>query len=250
TATANQIIEVTAVNDAPVAVDDSYSVAEEGTVTLTPLDLDSDLDGDILTIVSINGIPLTPGTAQTINVLNGTVSVSDTGVITFTGDTDFNGTVIFPYVITDGTDTATADQIIEVTPVNDAPVAVDDNYTVSEESTVILTPLDLDSDIDGDILSIVSINGTLLTPGTEQVITTPNGTVNIDAAGVITFTPSDNYNGTETFAYVITDGTATATANQIIEVTGVNDVPVAVDDSYSVAEEGTVTLTPLDLDSD
>ncbi|PXY38630.1 hypothetical protein DMB65_21975, partial [Flavobacterium cheongpyeongense] len=71
-----------------------------------------------------------------------------------------------PYVITDGTATATANELISVSPANDAPVAVNDNYTVAEEGTVTLTPLSLDTDTDGDTLSITSINGTALTPGT------------------------------------------------------------------------------------
>ncbi|MGK0355420.1 MAG: hypothetical protein ACJATY_001050, partial [Spirosomataceae bacterium] len=118
-----------------------------------------------------------------------------------------------------GTATATANEVISVTPVNDAPVAVDDNYTTPEDVAVILTPLDLDTDLEGDPLSIVSINGTALTPGIPQTITVPNGTVTTDAGGVITFTPDANYNGSVTFPYVITDGTATATANEVISVT-------------------------------
>ncbi|TYB74553.1 tandem-95 repeat protein, partial [Bizionia saleffrena] len=247
---------------------DGSTTTETATVTVTVNPID-DANDDIATtdedtavtidVIDNDGFQGVYGTDYEVTdataPANGTLVINPDGTITYTPDADFNGTDTFDYTVTvtnsDGsTTTETATVTIMVTPVNDAPVAVDDNYTVSEESTVILTPLDLDSDIDGDILSIVSINGTLLTPGTVQVITTPNGTVNIDAAGVITFTPSDNYNGTETFGYVITDGTATATANQIIEVTAVNDAPVAVDDSYSVAEEGTVTLTPLDLDSD
>ncbi|WP_281925872.1 Ig-like domain-containing protein, partial [Flavobacterium collinsii] len=254
TATANQQITVTAVNDAPVAVNDIYTVAEEGTVTLTPLALDSDVDGDTLSITSINGTTLTGG-VQTIAVTNGTVNISATGVITFTPAANFNSAtpVSIAYVISDGNGgTATANQQITVTAVNDAPVAVNDIYTVAEEGTVTLTPLALDSDVDGDTLSITSINGTTLTGGVQTIAVT-NGTVNISATGVITFTPAANFNSATpvSIAYVISDGNGgTATANQQITVTAVNDAPVAVNDIYTVAEEGTVTLTPLALDSD
>ncbi|MFH6990840.1 Ig-like domain-containing protein, partial [Flavobacterium collinsii] len=67
-----------------------------------------------------------------------------------------------------------------------------------------------------------------------------NGTVNISATGVITFTPSANFNSATpvSIAYVISDGNGgTATANQQITVTAVNDAPVAVNDIYTVAEE-------------
>jgi len=254
TATANQLITVTAVNDNPVAVDDVYTVAEDATVTLNPLALDSDLDGDTLSITSIGGTTLTGG-AQTITVTNGTVNISAGGVITFTPSANFNSAtaISIPYVINDGHGgTATANQLITVTAVNDNPVAVNDVYTVTEDATVTLNPLALDSDLDGDTLSITSINGTTLT-GTAQTITVSNGTVNISAAGVITFTPSANYNSAMAISipYVINDGHGgTATANQLITVTAVNDNPVAVDDVYNVTEDATVTLNPLALDSD
>ncbi|KIQ16499.1 hypothetical protein RT99_20760 [Flavobacterium sp. MEB061] len=254
TATANQLITVTAVNDNPVAVDDIYTVAEDATVTLNPLALDSDLDGDTLSITSINGTTLT-GTTQTITVTNGTVNISAVGVITFTPSANFNSAtaISIPYVINDGHGgTDTANQLITVTAVNDNPVAVDDIYTIAEDATVTLNPLALDSDLDGDTLSITSIGGTTLTGG-AQTIPVTNGTVNISAAGVITFTPSANFNSATAISipYVISDGHGgTATANQLITVTAVNDNPVAVNDVYTVAEDATVTLNPLALDSD
>ncbi|KQX02188.1 Ig-like domain-containing protein [Flavobacterium sp. Root420] len=252
TATANELITVTAANDAPVAVDDIYTVAEDATVTLNPLALDTDLDGDTLTVTSINGTALT-GSAQTITVPNGTVNISAVGVITFTPNANYNSAtaISIPYVISDGTATATANELITVTAVNDAPVAVDDIYTVAEDATVTLNPLALDTDLDGDTLTVTSINGTALT-GSAQTITVPNGTVNISAVGVITFTPNANYNSATAISipYVISDGTATGTANELITVTAVNDAPVAVDDIYTVAEDATVTLNPLALDTD
>ncbi|RYE22458.1 MAG: tandem-95 repeat protein [Sphingobacteriales bacterium] len=226
TSTANEIITVTPVNDPPVAVDDNYTVPEDGgPITLLPLTGDTDPDGNTLTITSINGTTLTPGTAQTITVLNGTVNIAADGTITFTPAPNFNGNVSFPYTISDGNGgTSTANEIITITPVNDPPVAVDDNYITPRNTTVTLLPQPNDSDIDGNTLTIVSINGTTLTPGTAQTITVPNGTVYVAANGTITFEPAPNYMGTVTFPYVITDGTTTATANQIILITA--PVPV------------------------
>ncbi len=74
---------------------------------------------------------------------------------------------------------------------------------MAEDGTAIaLTPLTGDSDPDGGTLSITSINGTLLTPGTAQVIAVTNGTVNVSAAGVITFTPAPDYSGSVSFPYI------------------------------------------------
>ncbi|KIQ18416.1 hypothetical protein RT99_17645, partial [Flavobacterium sp. MEB061] len=229
---ANQLITVTAVNDNPVAVNDVYTVAEDATVTLNPLALDSDLDGDTLSITSIGGTTLTGG-VQTIPVTNGTVNISVAGVITFTPSANFNSAtaISIPYVISDGHGgTDTANQLITVTAVNDNPVAVDDIYTVAEDATVTLNPLALDTDLEGDTLSITSINGTTLTGGVQTIPVT-NGTVNISATGVITFTPSANFNSATAISipYVISDGHGgTDTANQLITVTAVNDNPVAV----------------------
>ncbi|WP_151895358.1 cadherin-like domain-containing protein, partial [Patiriisocius marinistellae] len=191
-----------------------------------------------------------PGTAQTIAVDNGTVTIDAAGVITFTPDANFNGDVVIPYVITDGTATATANENITVDPINDAPVAVDDDYTVDEDDSVVLTPLDLDTDLDGDTLTIESINGTALTPGTAQTIAVDNGTVAIDAAGVITFTPDANFNGDVVIPYVITDGTATAIANENITVTSINDGPVAVDDTATTDEDIPVLIDVTANDTD
>ena len=252
TSTANIEITVTAVNDGPVAVKDVYTVAEDNTIPLTPLANDTDADGDALSIASINGTALTGG-VQTIAVPNGTVNISASGAITFTPAANFNSTtpISFPYVITDGSLTSTANIEITVTAVNDGPVAVKDVYTVAEDNTIPLTPLANDTDADGDALSIASINGTALTGGV-QTIAVPNGTVNISASGAITFTPAANFNSTTpiSFPYVITDGSLTSTANIEITVTAVNDGPVAVKDVYTVAEDNTIPLTPLANDTD
>ena len=64
---------VSAVNDAPVAVDDSFTVAEDGTsAALNLTGNDTDVDLDTLSVLSIGSTTLTPGTAQSISVTNGT----------------------------------------------------------------------------------------------------------------------------------------------------------------------------------
>ncbi|MEZ0131493.1 Ig-like domain-containing protein, partial [Flavobacterium sp. LBUM151] len=149
TATANELITVTAVNDTPVAVNDLYTINENTTVTLNPLALDTDLDGDTLSITSINGTTLTGG-AQTITVTNGTVNISTVGVITFTPSANFNSAtaISIPYVISDGHGgTATANELITVNAVNDNPTAVDDLYTINEDTTLTLNPLALDTTV-------------------------------------------------------------------------------------------------------
>lgn len=242
------------INHVPVAVDDIYSATEDVALTLTPVNLDSDPDWDTLNVTSINGTNLT-GTSQVITVANGTVNISASGLTTFIPNANFNSptALIIPYVISDGNGgTATANMYITVTAVNDNPVAIDDIYTITEDISVTLSPLNLDSDIEDGTLSVTSINGTTLI-GAVQTIPVAHGTINISAAGVITFTPDENFNSATAIRipYTISDGNGgTATANQLITVTAVNDNPVAVDDIYTVAEDETATLNPLNLDSD
>ncbi|MFD1602081.1 Ig-like domain-containing protein, partial [Flavobacterium artemisiae] len=253
--TATVTITVTPVNDAPTAVNDTYSVNEDNTVTLTPLSNDSDVDGDAISLVSINGTAVTGG-VQSITVSNGTVNISALGVITFTPDANFNSAtaVSIPYVITDGTLTATANILVTVNAVNDAPTAVNDTYSVNEDNTVNLTPLSNDSDVDGDAISLVSINGTAVTGGVQS-ITVSNGTVNISVLGVITFTPDANFNSATAVSipYVITDGTLTATANILVTVNAVNDAPITNNDTNgsipSIANATAINaLTASDVD--
>jgi Bacterial Ig domain len=97
--------------------------------------------------------------------------------------------------------------IFEVYIPNCPPVAVDDTYTTTGTAPVTLAPLLGDNDPDnGDVIKIYSINGTPLTPGTAQVIAiTGKGVVNIDAAGVIKFTPNTGFVGPANIPYIIQD---------------------------------------------
>ncbi|ABW32877.1 tandem-95 repeat protein [Acaryochloris marina] len=226
-------------NDPPVAVDDAFTIAEDTTTAV--LDLlgnDTDLDGDTLSIESIVGIALTPGTAQSIAVTNGTVNVSATGDITFTPDANYNGSVSFDYVVTDGTATDTGTVNITVNPVNDAPIAADDTVTTDEDVAVVIDAallLGNDTDIDGDTLSI----GSVTDPS--------NGTLVDNNDGTYTYTPDANYTGPDAFTYTISDGnggTDTATVN--ITVRSTNDPPVAVDDAVTTDEDVAITGNVLD----
>lgn len=127
---------------------------------------------------------------------------------------------------------------------NRVPVAVTDSYSVAEDGTITLTPIIADTDPDGDVLTVTSIHGTTLT-GAAQVIAVPNGTVNVTAAGVISFTPTLNYVGTSTFAYIVSDGKGgTATANQVIAINAVNDTPMnSVPVAQTTAEDTAIILS-------
>ncbi|MEL4245312.1 cadherin-like domain-containing protein, partial [Shewanella xiamenensis] len=174
------------------AVNDEYTVNEDGSVSINLLANDSAPDGG-LAIVSINGVALTGG-AQNIAVTNGTVVIAANGSMTFVPNENFNGNISFNYVAKDADgDTDTATVSIKVNSVDDPVDAVNDEYTVNEDGSVSINLLANDSAPDGG-LAIVSINGVALTGGAQNIAVT-NGTVVIAANGSMTFVPNENFNG-------------------------------------------------------
>ena len=222
--TASVSVSVPATALPPTANPDSNTVLEDTTLSVDAasglLSNDTDPNGDALTVTmfEVEGVMYTAGT--TVDFTEGSITINADGSYEFIPIENFNGNVPqISYTIDDGnggTDIGTLD--ITVDPVNDAPVAINDVYTVTENNNLTLNPLNQDTDIDGDLLSIESINGIAITPGTAQTIPVPNGIVTVTASGRIIFTPDTDFIGLVSFPYVITDGTVTATADQTIEV--------------------------------
>ena len=202
--TAHAFITVTPVNDAPIAVDDSFTVAEDGSVSVPVLGNDSDVDGDTLTVTHVDGIAITDG-GPSVTVANGTVALVG-GQLVFTPDADYHGPASFSYTITDGTVSATADVAGTVTPGNDAPIAVDDTSRTREGAAVDIDVLKNDSDPDGDPLRVIAA-------------TSSHGTVLVRPNGSIRFTPAAGFSGNAQITYVVSDGRGgTSTARVSVEV--------------------------------
>ncbi|GAL30669.1 T1SS secreted agglutinin RTX [Vibrio variabilis] len=219
-------VDVLPINDAPVSGDLAYSVDEDGSVTLSQeqlLSQASDVEGDDLTASN-----LTAGD-------NATVTVNEDGSFTITPDADFNGDIDLSFDISDGTDTTVATADLTVNPVNDAAVVENVGYTIQEDGSLTFTDEQLlagASDIDGDDLSVADVSYT----GTDGVFT-DNGD------GTYTFSPNENFNGDVDLSFSVSDGTTTTEANIDVTVESVNDVPVAGSTSYSVDEDGIITLS-------
>jgi len=235
-ATETVTVEVTPVNDAPVALDDAWAVPADAT---TPLDValnDQDVDGDALALLA-NSEPahgvLVPSTTP-----DGRPSFD------YTPDAGYAGPDTFTYLACDPAglcDEATV--TLEVGGANGNPEAVDDAATTPEETPVVVAVLDNDSDPDGDGLTVASA-------------TTPaHGQVTVLADGTVLYAPDGDFAGTDSFLYTVCDAPAEgapacATAEVVVDVTPVNDPPVAVDDAASVAAGQPATVTPADNDSD
>ncbi|EKQ69168.1 pre-peptidase C family protein [Leptolyngbyaceae cyanobacterium JSC-12] len=219
-----------AVNRPPIAVNDIFSVAEEGTLIATSV-LANDNDPDFT-------LPLT---AQLIagpaNALSFTLNPN--GSFTYTPIANFSGSDTFTYRAVDalGGSSNTATVVINVSNVNDPPIAVDDSFITQEDQPItngaVLTN---DTDVDNTLpLSAQLISG----PANAIAFTfNPNGT--------FSYTPRENFSGSDRFTYVVVDalGAISNTATVSITVTPVNDAPLARNDGpFIVRAGGTLSIT-------
>jgi hypothetical protein len=182
-------VTVTSVNDAPVAADDSLTLAEDVQGQVDVLLNDSDVEGDPLAVTgSTNGA-------------HGTVSCLPGGTCTYVPAADYAGADSFSYTVSDGaggTDTGTVS--VGVSAENDAPVADDDVLTTQVDTPGSVNVLMGDLDADGDALAVEA--GSWSDP--------QHGSVGCnETTGVCTYTPDGGYGGPDSFTYTVTDGLAT-----------------------------------------
>ena len=228
-------ITVNAVNDAPVAVADNYTTAEDTALTVAApgvLGNDTDVEGRTLTAVLVNG------------PAHGTLTLNADGSFAYTPAANFNGTDSFTYKGSDGSrrfDPGDGDD--HVAAVNDAPVAINDSYTTTEDGLLAMAAAGVlanDTDVEHNALTAVLVGGPA------------HGTFELTADGSFTYAPAANFNGSDSFTYQATDGPAVSNvATVTITVTAVNDAPVATDQAV-VTEEDTATaiaLSATDVDS-
>ncbi|MGD9419158.1 MAG: Ig-like domain-containing protein, partial [Verrucomicrobiota bacterium JB025] len=220
-------IVVSPVNDAPVATPQSdVPVDEDSSVAITLAGTDVDEDSLTFTVT----VPPTNG------VLSGTAPD-----LTYTPNENYNGADSFSFVANDGTEDSDAATVtITVAPVNDAPVATPQtDVPVDEDSSVAITLAG--TDVDEDSL-------------TFTVTVQPANGVLSGTAPDLTYTPNADYNGADSFSFIVNDGAEDSDAATVtIEVAAVNDKPVAtpqsdvpVDEDSSVA----ITLAGTDVDED
>jgi len=215
-------------NTPPSAVADNYSTTEDAPVTFDPLTNDEDEDGHSFTLLTM-GAPS-----------SGTIEDNGDGTFTLTPESEFSGTITVSYTIQDSEGASSSGTItINVNGTNDAPVAVADEGATPEETALELDVVANDTDIDGDVLTV-------------SVVADPdNGTAVVNESGTITYTPDDEFAGTDTFTYTISDGNGgTSTATITITVSGTNDAPVAEADIVTTSEDLTIVIAVLDNDSD
>ena len=228
------LVTVNPVNDAPMAVADAFTIDEDEPLRiLRPALLanDVDVDGDDL-VVSAVGEPS-----------NGAVSFAGREVV-FRPAANFSGEASFQYTASDGIATSSGKVTIDVRPVDDPPVAVDDLISTDEDVSAAVQVSDVlsnDVDVDGDPISLVSVQ-------------TAVGQVSLND-GVITYSPQPDFFGEAEITYEIAAGGSSGSGRILVTVLAVNDPPVAINDRLQTDEDQalivpTTVLTGNDIDVD
>ncbi len=198
-------------------------------------------------------------------MLTDVIATANTGAIVLDQDDDYYGATwegdVLPGVLvdilvtgqllTEGTFTAAASTHwgvgvidrhsvnITVLPLNRRPVAVDDPITTDEDNTIVIDVLANDTDPDGDPLRVISITAPL------------NGMARVNLNNSITYTPTANFWGSDTFAYTVSDGrNGYDQAVVTMTVLSVNDAPLAVPDVAQANGVAPITIDVLANDSD
>lgn len=216
-------ITVTNVNDAPVATSSTVTLEEDGSVTITLAA--EDVDNDPLTYEVVS------------QPKSGTLEQHGT-VWLYIPEKDFNGADALSFIAKDAElSSEPATVTINVTPVNDDPQAVDDDYTLTSTANDIyaLAVLANDVDVDGDTLTI---------DGAAADI----GSVQITSEG-LSFTAPEAYVGPVALRYTISDGNkgrASAKVNVLIEgAESANQPVITLPDDVDVNATGLFTRVKL-----
>jgi VCBS repeat-containing protein len=220
-------------NNAVLAVDDAINAVQQVSSTISASSLlanDFDFDHDALSLEAVS------------NAQHGTVELNASGDVIFTPAADFTGIASFDYVVSDGhgsVDTGT----VSVRVAAEFPPDARDDAASTDQNTVLIGPSVLANDSDpdaSDSLTVSAVNG--LAGNVESVVVLasgahltvhPDGTYSYDPHGKFTALGVGASKGDQ-FTYTVSDGHgSTSDATVTITITGLNDGPVALDDSAS-----------------
>jgi len=209
------------VNSRPVAVPDTFAATEDTTLNVAaPGVLANDRDPDDEPITAL----LVAGPAK------GTVTLNANGSFTYVPAANFNGADTFTYRAFDGTrNSADVTVTINVAPVNDPPVAVNDRYElpIGEQTTVTAAQGVLTNDTDPDASALSA----------QLVSSPPSGTLIWNTDGSFRFTPAPGFAGTVTFTYRASDGLAQS-APATVTLNVENQAAVAISEIMFNAASG------------
>lgn len=230
--TTTEEVEVVVTNSNDLPVIESVTNVSNGNATIaegTKLDLTvraSDANGDDLSY------SLTGSIAEKFN--------QSKNQFTWTPGYETAGEYSLTIGVSDGKETVTQDINLVVENTDRPPEVGADSATTPEDKAVTIDLLANDSDPEGKELSL------------EQVNDASNGTVTKDGEGTVTYTPDEDWNGTDSFSYIVSDGNLTATGEVTVTVTPVDDPPVLDQIGDKEVDEGkelSFTVTAQDIDN-
>ena len=247
-------VTITGVNDAPVC-DDVTITTDENTAGSTAPDC-TDVDIEALTYTVTDALFGDSGTDG-----SSSLTFDPNGQFEYLDDTE-SASDAFMYTASDGdADSVPADVDVTITGVNDAPVANNDSGTTNEDTVLTVAApgvLGNDTDVDVEPLTVAEVNGSAVDVG-SQITLASGAKVTLNADGSYSYTPSPAHQGLDTgesaldsFTYKASDGTVSSnSATVTITITGVNDAPVANNDSGTTNEDTVLTVAaPGVLDND
>ncbi len=216
------IVDIVSVNDAPVMNNQSLSTDEDTALAITLLA--TDIENDALSFVVLQ---------QPVNgVLSGTMTN-----LSYQPNAEFNGFDTFTVKANDGVaDSNIATYFIAVNGVNDAPVVADQSVLTDEDTAVNLVLTGSDKDNDSLSFSVVTQPAHGLLTGTA-----PN----------LVYQPNADYNGSDSFTFNANDGTADSDMAMVnIQVNAINDIPTAISQLLTTAEDTSINLSLIGSDVD
>ncbi len=172
-----------AVNQAPTAVAQSATVAEDSSTFVTLAGTDP--DGNALTYTVVTG------------PTNGTLS-GLAPTLTYQPAANYSGSDSFTFRVNDGQlDSPLATVAITVQPINDSPTAVGESHTLQAGATLTVSaPGVLSNDADIDSAGLTALLGA----------GPAHGALVLNANGSFSYTPTAGYSGTDAFTYAASDG--------------------------------------------
>ena len=242
-------------NDNPVANPDSFSVSQGASVNINPVSNDTDVDnGDVLKVSAVNNRPGAKGAVSVDG--NGNVSYSAVSGFEYLAKGETSQET-FDYTVADKYGGSSRGQAtVTITGGNDAPVAADDQIVISEEQLLEAADgLLLANDRDVDNRDSLKVSAASDAPGNNS-----RGALSFESSsGRVIYNPAgkfDNLAGGQStdvkFNYTVTDKEgASSSAQANVRITGVNDAPVAVNDTLALKQgESTSSFNPAANDTD
>ena len=227
-------VDIASIPDSPVVqiAIGNQTATEDSTFSLNISASFADADRDTLSF-SATGLP----DSLDINSGTGTISGIPTNDDALASPYSVSVSATDPLSLSD-TDTF----VLTIVNVNDAPAAIDDNYSTPEDTELIIaSPGVLNNDSDVDSISLTAILDS----------TSGKGSVSLESDGSFTYLPNPDFNGTDIFTYHADDGAAESdTVTVTITVNSVNDPPTAHAGPDQSVEEGEQTQLDGSLSDD